>query len=89
MTAFLRYLPFVLQSIIAVQMVAPTLKGEAKKKAALDLIALAAGLTAGLPNEHAQQIGAVVDGSVKVLKDAGVFGTDQAPTQTPIPAPVQ
>jgi len=85
MGAFLKYLPFILQAIIAVQAAVPTLKGASKKQIVLGLVTLGTGLAGEVPNANVQGIGALIDGSVDILKKAGVFGQDQVPVVPLVP----
>lgn len=87
MNAFLsKYLASILIGVIAVQQSLPTLKGESKKKLVIDLIGIGTGVAGTIPNEDVQHVSAGIDGAVKALQAAGVFGQDQVPVVATPPA---
>ncbi len=82
-----KYLPFILQAILAVQAAFPTLKGQSKKQIATSLVVLGAGIAGSAPNEHVAQIGATIDGLIPVLQATGVLAKDQTPAHPAIAQP--
>lgn len=76
-----KYLPFILQAILAVQAAFPTLKGQSKKQIATSLVVLSAGIVGAVPNDHVAQIGNAIDGLIPVLQATGVLAKDVAPAQ--------
>ncbi len=83
MAFLLKYLPFILQSIFAVQAAIPTLKGETKKQIATTMVTLAAGVVGAAPDAHVAAIGGVIDGLIPALQATGLLAKDQVPTVIP------
>lgn len=79
MGVLLKYLPFILQAIFAVQATVPTLKGETKKQIATTMVTLAAGVVGAAPDAHVAAIGGVIDGLIPSLQAVGLLAKDQTP----------
>ncbi len=79
MNILVKYLPFILQAILAVQAAAPTLKGQTKKQIATTLVTLGAGIAGAAPESHVAAIGNAIDQIVPVLQASGLMSKDAAP----------
>lgn len=82
MNALAKYLPFILQSIVAVQAAIPTAPGKTKKEIVLGIATAAASAAQAFPNDHVAQAGAVADATVQALQKTGLLVKDQAPGAT-------
>lgn len=69
----LQYLPVILQTVVAIESIAKTAPGTAKRQVAVDIVSTGAKIAEGAPSVTVEQIGALVDSVVTSLNTAGVF----------------
>lgn len=74
---FLKYFPFVLQGVVAVEQAIGNQPGKTKKQVFIGAITSAAQVAEAIP--HIQAISNLVDATVGALNAAGVFGKSAAP----------
>lgn len=86
MLSLLKLLPFILQSIIAVNDLIGRGKGQTKKKIILDAIVTGNEIAGGVDNKTVKLISTVIDTTVKNLNDAGIFET--RPVAESVPKPI-
>ena len=79
MLNFLKFLPQLLSTIVAIQTIAPTLKGQCKKQLLVDIIRIGTSIAATVPNNRVIQAGLVADSLVTALQTAGILVKDQVP----------
>ncbi len=72
--SILKYLPYILGGVVAVQQAIPTAPGTTKKQVVLNAINAAAAVGEQIPESHIAAISALIDSTVTTLHTTNLLG---------------
>ena len=74
LTLFLKYFPYVLQGVVAVEQAIGSQPGATKKQVVMSAVTAAASVGQTVDEQHVQVVSKLIDSTVTALNQAGVFG---------------